>query len=337
MRKDFLEQVSLDHLNTCKLAHLKDTFLSIFRPLTNDQRRPLLGYGMTAMSSLANACVILLGKWVMTAGDPIFYGGLVLVIAGLILLAGAAVKDGIGWMFKMSRKAWKFTTIYTLISISALGCFWLGISMVDAAKVGFIGRFQVVVIVILGAALLKEKFHKREVFAALVVFTGMFILYHTFPAKMSLGFWIMLGSAVSFGLVEITAKVTVKYCEPYHFNTIRNLFSGAVLLLIGWARGKADFNLGAVWWGVIAMAMLGPVFSRVFYLYALRHAEVSKTALITQIQPVFVVLLAMLFRNEYPSAQELIGGAVIIAGCALVILLHPENTKKLSQIYRYFQ
>jgi len=291
---------------------------------------------MTAVSSLATAGVILLGKWVMTAGDALFNGGLVLIIAGLTLFSGAVVKDGFGWMFKIDKKAWKFTAVYTLISIAALGCFWMGLSMVDAAKVGFISRFQLVVIVLLGALILKERFHKREIVAAAVVLSGLFILYHTFPPKMSLGFWIMVGSAVSFGLVEITAKVTVKYCEPYHFNTIRNFFSGLVLVIIGWMRHSADLNLGIVWCGVICMALLGPVFSRVFYLYALRHADVSKTALVSQIQPVFVLILAIFFRREYPSIQELLGGAIIITGCALVIFLHPENTKKIFRMYKQF-
>ena len=298
--------------------------------------QPLLGYFLTVLSSLSTAGVVVLGKWVMTAGDPLLRGGLVVFIAGLMLLIGTLFKTGMAGFKNMSAIAWRYTALYSLVSIAALAAFWYGLSLVEVDKVGFLGRLQIVVIFILAVVFLKEQFHKLEMAAAAVVFSGMVVLYNTFPSQMSLGFWIMLISSFSSGVVEILAKITVSHCEPYLFNTVRNIAAGLVLIIWAIIRGTTDFDMGWDWFRIICMAFLGPVCGRVFYLYALKYTEVTKTSLVSQVQPIFIVILAMIFLREYPTSKELLGGALIVTGCALVIVFHPAASRRIFRPHKYF-
>ena len=311
--------------------------ISIFRPQSSAETRPLAGYLLALISSLSTACVVILGKWVMTTGDPIYRGGLVVFIAGLMLLSGAVYKDRFKWLLHISAKGWTLTLLYTFFSIIAIAGFWLGLSLLPASQVSFIGRLQVVFVVIFGVLLLKEKFSFVEILAGIVVFGGTMILHFSIPEHLTAGFWILLVSSLTFGCVEIIAKMTVEHCEPYHFNTIRNLVVGLALILWAVIKGNIIWDLGTVWIGITAMAFLGPVCGRIFYLYALRHADVTKISLVGQIQPVFVVLMAMMFLGEFPGRRELTGGGLILLGSISVILSHPGSARRLFRIYKFFQ
>ena len=293
--------------------------------------RPI-GYYLCILSSICTAGLIIIGKWVMAQGDPIFLGGLVLFIAGLILVGWVVYKDGFRWLKGISRTGWRYTIVYTVFSILAVSAFWQGIAMIDASKVGFLSRLQTIVIIFGGVIILHERFGVMEIFTGFMVLAGAVIIRGTMSMEMSAGFWVMIFSAFCFGLVELTAKKLVSYVEPYRFNAFRNLVTGMVMILWGLVRGTAEWELGDIWWGIIAMACLGPLAGRTFYLYALRYAEVSKTSLVTQIQPVFVVILAVIFLREYPCLRELIGGCLIIIGCCGVIFHRLEVVKKVMRI-----
>jgi drug/metabolite transporter (DMT)-like permease len=111
---------------------------------------------------------------------------------------------------------------------------------------------------------------------------------------------------------------------------------GVGLILVLWRTiaGEANFRLGMLWLGVIGMAILGPLGARVFYLYALKHADISKTTLLTHIQPVFVVILAIIILHQYPSGGELLGGVLIILGCCGIIFLRPRILNRFKQLLR---
>ncbi|NQS98966.1 MAG: DMT family transporter [candidate division Zixibacteria bacterium] len=298
---------------------------------SEEHSRPL-GYYLCILSSLFTAGLIIIGKWVMVQGDPIFLGGLVLFIAGLILVGWVVLKQGFHWLRGISRTGWRYTIIYTVFSILAVSAFWQGIAMVDASKVGFLSRLQTIVIIFGGVVILHERFGAMEIFTGVMVLAGAVIIRGTMSMEMSAGFWVMIFSAFCFGLVELTAKLLVSYVEPYRFNAFRNLAAGIVMIAWGIVRGTAEWELGDIWWGIIAMACLGPLAGRTFYLYALRYAEVSKTSLVTQIQPVFVVILAVIFLQEYPCLRELIGGGLIILGSWGVIFFNPQVVSKIMRI-----
>ena len=93
------------------------------------------------------------------------------------------------------------------------------------------------------------------------------------------------------------------------------MFGIAVLLV-----GTSFEGVGSVWWGILIIALAGPILTRPMYLYALKYLELSKVALINQSQPVFVAILAFLMLQQSPAPREVIGGLLVIGGCLLVIV-----------------
>lgn len=286
----------------------------------------LLGLMLAFLSSLCNTGAVVGGKWVMSGGDPVNRGGFTALLSGIILSAYVFPKDGFDWMTSLPKKGYLYGGLFILTSIIALASFWIGLSLIDAAHVGFLSRLEIVVIVILGILFLKERFTILEALAGIVIFAGTLFIQHSIPRQASLGFWIALFSAFTMGLMEIFSKMAVKYIIPYRLTAVRNIIVGVVLLI--WAAGKGTFtiDLGWYWAGIAFVSIMGPVLGRTIYLYALKYTEVTKVGLTTQIQPIFIMAAAIFFLNEFPSTSEIIGGTMIIAGCAGIILARRINS-----------
>jgi drug/metabolite transporter (DMT)-like permease len=70
---------------------------------------------------------------------------------------------------------------------------------------------------------------------------------------------------------------------------------------------------------VIGLAVSGPVIGRFLYMKSLSLMPVSKAALILQFQPIWVAVIAGVLIGTIPSPKEWFGGALIIAGCILLV------------------
>ncbi len=247
-----------------------------------------------------------------------------MLMAGLIQLVWVLGREGLDWLSGISLKGWVLTFCFTLTSALSLGLFYQAIATIDAANAGFISRTSIIVQVMLGMALLRERFSLVESVAGLLVIAGAFIIKGGVSLEMSAGFWLMLASAACFGVVEVCAKVAVRHVPPLYLNTVRNTIAGILLAAMALIGGKTDWGMGRYWWGVAGIAVFGPLAARIIFLNALRHIEVSKAALVSQIQPIYIVILSVLLLSEFPNQRTLIGGGLIILGCVGVYVFRPR-------------
>ena len=108
------------------------------------------------------------------------------------------------------------------------------------------------------------------------------------------------------------------------------LFSFAFFLLAaGWRAlmGESGFtdgflDLEGIRRGVVLIALaalVGPVLARTLYMYALRHIDVSRAALVNQTQPLFVALFSAIALSTLPTRREWVGGILIVAGCLMLV------------------
>jgi drug/metabolite transporter (DMT)-like permease len=60
---------------------------------------------------------------------------------------------------------------------------------------------------------------------------------------------------------------------------------------------------------------------------ALQKLELSKVAIISQTQPIYVVIISALILLQMPSFREIIGGLFLTAGCLIMILGRSRKRK----------
>ncbi|MEU7618036.1 EamA family transporter, partial [Micromonospora rifamycinica] len=107
--------------------------------------------------------------------------------------------------------------------------------------------------------------------------------------------------------------------------TVYEMFAGAVVLVVlALARGELrGFSPAQVttrsWLALAYLTVAGSLVAFTAYVWLLAHAPISLASTYAYVNPVVAVALGALLVAEPVTGQVLFGGAVIVAGVALVV------------------
>lgn len=200
-----------------------------------------------------------------------------------------------------------------------------GLKGLDASVTALVVQIEVPFLVIIGAVALKEKPSPRKWIGIAAAFGGvMLISGEPKIAAAWLSLLLVIGGAFTWAIgqamvrqlkdidgLTVTAWVAVM-AAPQLF---------AMSLIFESGQTQAIQNAGLLVWG--AVAYLGLVMTALGYgmWYTLiRRNPVSQAAPFLLLLPVFSVLGAVLFLGETMSVQSVIGGFVVVAGVAFIVI-----------------
>jgi drug/metabolite transporter (DMT)-like permease len=170
-----------------------------------------------------------------------------------------------------------------------------------------------------------EKLTRRRLLGVLLGFSGMGILIGpaAFPASgiSPTGAAAMLCVAVSYAIANVYVR-TIKVADPARLALGQQYGSAVpatVLALV--LSGPAAFaavpsNLPPLL-GLGAVATALPI---LIFMTLIRRAGPTRASMVGYLMPVWTAVLAVLFLNETLGVRELLGGAVVLGGVALVSL-----------------
>ena len=259
---------------------------------------------------------------------------LIFSIATVVLTVTLLPARGFRQVFVHSRRGWFWLSLFAISSWLAIWAFWAGVKKMDPSLAAFLNRTEALIAVFMGIAFLKERFNRFETLGVVLSITGIVIMRLTLRVEYTEGFWLVLLGSIFFGITEFVSKIAVKYIHPIILAYLRNMLMAATYWIVVLA-GKFSFSgLGEVWIGVLALGVVGPILSRMMYLLALKRMELSKVAVISQTQPVFVILIAFFALHQLPTFRELIGGVLIMSGCLLMIVSRQAHGWKLNRYWK---
>lgn len=294
-----------------------------------------MGYLYASLSAMMASILIVSGKFTLYAISPLALSALVFPMGAIVL--GLAMLPRKRWkrISALDRRGWSWTIAFSVLAFVAIWTYWIGLKMMDPTLASFLNRFETLVTISLGIVILGERFTKGEAVGALLALGGIVLMKLTFRAEYSTGFWVVLFSALCFGTAEFIAKIAVRYVDPLTLSFLRNVISSVLFWIAVAFLGTSFEGAGTVWWAILIIAFAGPILTRPIYLYALKHIEVSKVALVNQSQPVFVAILALVALSQTPAPREIIGGLFVIGGCLLIIIsrkkVRPMNAVRFRQ------
>ena len=287
---------------------------------TRAQTSSETGYAIALMSSFCSGLATVIGKYNLEYVSPLLMNSLIFTIATTAFAVWTLPRRNLRQSFSISRVGWFWILMFALTSWMALWAFWAGVQRMDPSLASFLNRSEVLVAILLGIIFLRERFTKLETIGTILAFAGIAIMRFTLRVEYSEGFWYVLIGAIFFGTTEFVSKIAVRHAAPVIVAFIRNGFLALffwITLFSGGYSGLEDF--GTVWMTVLALGIIGPVLARILYLFALKRLELSKVAVISQIQPVFVMIIALIFLSQFPTLRETTGGLFLLFGIVVMV------------------
>jgi drug/metabolite transporter (DMT)-like permease len=171
----------------------------------------------------------------------------------------------------------------------------------------------------------EERLTPQRFVGVLVGFAGMGILIG--PAALPdsginpIGIVVMVLVACSYAAANVYVR-TVKTVDPARMALGQQIGSGSAATLLALAvAGPAAFApVPSHLAPLLALGALSTAFPILLFMHLIRRTGPTRASMVGYLSPVWTILLAVLFLNESVGLRELLGGAVVLSGVALVSL-----------------
>ncbi len=180
-----------------------------------------------------------------------------------------------------------------------------------------------VVVAVLAAMFLGEKFTKNIFVSIVIASTGLWILLGMDPVGIwsaftssdanAMGLLAGLASGVAYAFLIVIVRAVSPGHEPLQIVFMQNLMM--CLLLLPFIR---EFPMHAAW-AFILSGILHSTAAPIFYVSSLRYVQANKAAILGYLEPVSAILMALVILGEVPSVNSLWGGSLILLSGYIVI------------------
>lgn len=179
--------------------------------------------------------------------------------------------------------------------------------------IGMISIFTFPVITaLLEPIILKTKFQWIHLALGALVIVGILFLVPTFDFQDDYLIAILLGivSAVFYSLRNIITKSQV------------NKYNGSILMFYQLLAITVflspsyfffeSFNFSSYIFELILLAVLATAIGQTLFLYSFKNFTVTSASIISSLQPVYGIIIGMIFLKEYPASSTIVGGLIIL-------------------------
>lgn len=156
------------------------------------------------------------------------------------------------------------------------------------------------------------KLQKRHLLLGFLIMIGIYILVPDFDIKNTAtqGLLIGLFSAFTYSL----RNLVIKKHNNIGNSSIQMIYQLAVIVIllipVHWVY--PDINISSEWPYLIVLGTITTALGHTLFLSSFSHFKISTASIISSIQPIFGVLLGVLFLSEIPDLKSMFGGILIL-------------------------
>ena len=220
-----------------------------------------------------------------------------------------------------SLKAAKKDVLPIVASGIFLGLHWLtyfyALKLSNVA-IGLLSLFTYPVITaFLEPIILKSKFQKVHILLGFLVLIGIYFLLPSFNFNNSytLGVCVGILSALLYALRNIILK---KQIANYNGSTLMCFQLFIVVVLLSPVYFFYDVaTVVTQWQGLLILGLFTTAIGHTLFLRSFKNFSVTTASILSGVEPVFGILIAVIFLKEIPSALTLVGGVLIISSVVI--------------------
>lgn len=284
--------------------------------MSNEQRRGFL-WALAATLGIASFVI----PWKVAAGlGPTSTNTLVLLVAAAIFnsLLTVAQKRSLP---RFSRFDLAVATALAALTLLGNLASANAIAIISPAMLTVTQRSEVILVALLAWPVIGERIERRFWIGAIIAVAGLLILQDPFASGeiRASGMAWALASAVWFSSMAVVTRKFIHRIDPVSVNALRLWLS--VALWFAW-HGVPDviYEISAdqAFYASLA-AFFGPFLGRLCLMTSARFVEARYTTLATLAAPPLTLLFGFVLLSDLPSAQEIVGGTVMLLGIALPV------------------
>lgn len=157
------------------------------------------------------------------------------------------------------------------------------------------------------------KFNKRHLILAVIVLIGLYIMAPEIEFSNNSTKGILAGvlSAIFFSLRNITMKSNSDKYDSSLLMFYQFLFIAIVFLPFLFINNTVEMTSYIP--SILCFGIFTTAIGHTLFVNSLKNFNVSTASIIASSQPVYGILMGMLFLNEIPNTNTIIGGAIILS------------------------
>ena len=183
---------------------------------------------------------------------------------------------------------------------------------------------------ILEPLVLKSKFQKVHLLLGLLVLFGISFLIPAFDFEneytQAVGFGLL--SAIAYALRNILMK---KQVENYHGSLLmwyQMIIIGFLLIPFGLSSNFNEVFEELPF--ILLLALVTTAIGHTLFLMTFKHFNITTASIISSTQPIYGILIGMMFLGEYPQWKTVLGGALILSAVVVESLREMRKAKAAS-------
>jgi drug/metabolite transporter (DMT)-like permease len=186
-------------------------------------------------------------------------------------------------------------------------------------------------VILISWAFLREKLGGHQWTALLLTLGGCGVMYWSREIRYDLvGVALALGASFSYSLYILGIARGLKAFSPARAMTYTITIAAGAFIITGLISGRLIMP-SPTGWGILGlMAIFSTAAASIAFFTGIRLIGPSRAALISTIEPVFTIILAMLIFQEPIAGQQALGAGMVI----LALLILHAGTPRIGPLPR---
>jgi len=254
---------------------------------------------------------------------PLAFNGIRLSFASLCLIGVVYIIEK---NLYIPRSMWKIILLQSGIGTTVYQLFFIhGINFTTATSTSIILAMSPVFIALLSNLAKHEKLNIIAWTGILLSFIGFYFVISPNIKSFNLntdlkGDLLILGGVMSWAIYTVSAKPLLEKISPLKFTAI-TMAIGTILFIPFSFKSISTLEFSSIsfpaWGGLIYSGLFALVISYVIWYSSVKKVGNSKTAIYSNLQPVFAIFFSYIILREKITLFQFIGALIILTGVYL--------------------